>query len=177
MKPPELKEEEFLTVGDVIRVLPPISDGECDKNDLIHKAAKLSKMNKLRIKQSVPGGTWKDWDDELQLQCHKRETGKGYGAVYGRMKWEKPAPTITTQFYGYGNGRFGHPDQDRALSFREGTLLQSFPEEYKFIDENNPQTNKRLGVHIGNAVPVELGRAIGESILMHIKNNYVQGEE
>lgn len=86
------------------------------------------------------------------------------------MEWGKPSPTITTQFYGYGNGRFGHPEQDRALSMREGAILQSFPPDYKFIDVNHPQTNRQIGVHIGNAVPVKLGEAIGRSILDHLEN-------
>lgn len=49
------------------------------------------------------------------------------------MIWDEPSPTITTQFYGYGNGRFGHPEQNRAISLREGALLQSFPKNYTFI--------------------------------------------
>ena len=91
------------------------------------------------------------------------------------MEWDKPAPTVTTQFYGYGNGRFGHPDQDRALSMREGALLQSFPQDYKFIDGDNFENNRQLGIHIGNAVPVELGRAIGETILNHIRKIEKEG--
>ena len=94
----------------------------------------------------MPGGSWRDWDDELKLPCHKRETGKGYRAVYGRMEWDKPSPTITTQYYGYGNGRFGHPEQDRAISMREGALLQSFPPDYQFIDPDHQETNRCIGV-------------------------------
>ena len=48
------------------------------------------------------------------------------------MEWDEPAPTITTQFYGYGNGGFGHTSQNRALSLRERALLQSFPIDYDF---------------------------------------------
>ena len=156
-------------MGDLIRDLPIIEDGVVSENDLLHRTSKLSPLNKLRIKQSIPGGTWADWDEKLKLSCHKKSTGKGYGAVYGRMEWNKPSPTITTQFYGYGNGRFGHPEQDRAISLREGALMQSFPADYKFIDNNNTQTNKQIGIHIGNAVPVELGTAIGRSMKNHIK--------
>ena len=75
---------------------------------------------------------------------------------------------MTTQFYGYGNGRFGHPEQNRALSLREGALLQSFPANYQFAKQGTVLNTRKLGVQIGNAVPVELGRAIGESILNHI---------
>ena len=84
------------------------------------------------------------------------------------MSWEKPSPTITTQFYSYGTGRFGHPEQDRALSIREGAILQSFPEDYKFIHSNKPDSISELARHIGNAVPPLLGKAIGTSIVSHI---------
>ena len=85
------------------------------------------------------------------------------------MEWDKPSPTITTQFYGYGNGRFGHPEQDRAISFREGAILQSFPEDYVFTNCDHLINKREMGTHIGNAVPVELGRAIGLSIVNHLK--------
>lgn len=91
------------------------------------------------------------------------------------MSWDEPSPTITTQFFGYGNGRFGHPDQDRALSLREGAILQSFPPDYVFIDEDHPASRRDLGIHIGNAVPVELGRAIGVSILNHLREVGLDG--
>lgn len=168
--PPIYDEEHYLTVRDAIGALPLLGDGETDPNDPLHRASRLSDMNKQRIRQSVPGGSWKDWDDSLKLPCHTKDSGKGYRAVYGRMEWDKPSPTITTQYYGYGNGRFGHPEQNRALSMREGALLQSFPANYQFLDPANNETNRSIGVHIGNAVPVELGRAIGTSILEHLHN-------
>ena len=167
--PPLYNEENYITVADAIGGLAPLKDGDTSKCDPLHRTSKLSEINKKRIKQSVPGGTWKDWSEDLILPCHKKKSGKGYGAVYGRMQWNKPSPTVTTQFYGYGNGRFGHPDQDRAISLREGAILQSFPIDYEFIDADNTQTNKQIGIHIGNAVPVELGVAIGLSIKGHIE--------
>ncbi len=175
--PPIYNKDNYLTVGDLIKALPPLEDGSVCKKDQLHRTSKLSKTNKHRIKQSIPGGTWADWDEKLRLPCHMKSTGKGYGAVYGRMEWNKPSPTITTQFYGYGNGRFGHPEQNRAISLREGALLQSFPVDYKFIDDNNPQTNKQIGIHIGNAVPVELGNAIGISIKIHLEGGIKNGEQ
>ena len=163
----------YKTVKDTIENLPCIRDGEFCWSDPIHCATKLNKLNLERIKQSVPGGTWKDWDEKLLSSCHKKPTGKGYKAVYGRMVWNEPSPTITTQFYGFGNGRFGHPEQDRAISFREGALLQSFPVDYKFIEDGTTKFNKKnLGIHIGNAVPVELGRAIGISIIDHLNKEF-----
>jgi DNA (cytosine-5)-methyltransferase 1 len=66
------------------------------------------------------------------LNCYKKESGQTYSTVYGRMSWDKVSPTITTQFSSYGSGRFGHPEQDRAISIREGALLQTFPMDYIF---------------------------------------------
>lgn len=100
--PPIHKKENYLTVRHAIEKLPPIRDGEVCKFDTLHRASLLSKTNKKRIMQSKQGGTWKDWDEELILSCHKKKTGKGYSSVYGRMEWDKPSPTITTKFYGYG---------------------------------------------------------------------------
>ena len=161
--------EHYPTVRQAIGNLSALKDGEQDANDLLHRACRLSPTNLKRIRQSTPGGTWRDWDEELQLECHNKESGKTYPSVYGRMSWDEPSPTITTQFYGYGNGRFGHPEQDRALSLREGAILQSFPPDYVFIDNDHPSNRREIGIHIGNAVPVELGRAIGISIQQHLQ--------
>ncbi|MDN4067758.1 DNA cytosine methyltransferase [Paenibacillus vini] len=165
---PLFTKDNYKTVRDTIGSLTPINSGETSINDPIHKSVKLSALNLERIKQSVPGGTWRDWDENLILSCHKKSSGKTYESVYGRMKWDEPAPTITTKFYGYGNGRFGHPEQNRAISYREGALLQTFPEEYIFSEKNVPISTKILGVQIGNAVPVKLGEAIGLSINQHL---------
>ena len=161
--------ENSPTVRKAIGHLPVLKNGEQDTNDPLHISCRLSKLNLKRIKQSVPGGTWRDWDKELQLKCHKKKSGKTYPSVYGRMSWDEPSPTITTQFYGYGNGRFGHPEQDRALSLREGAILQSFPLDYIFFDNDHPSSRRELGIHIGNSVPVELGKAIGLSIQEHLQ--------
>lgn len=165
--PPMYTKENYITVRDAIGTLRAIQDGTTDPNDAMHTASRLSEINKRRIINSVPNGTWRDWEPGLQLMCHKKKTGKSYPSVYGRMSWSEPSPTITTQFYGYGNGRFGHPEQNRALSLREGAILQSFPADYIFIDPNNKLNKRQLGTQIGNAVPVELGRAIGLSIIAH----------
>jgi DNA (cytosine-5)-methyltransferase 1 len=81
------------------------------------------------------------------------------------MDWGEPAPTMTTQCYGYGNGRFGHPEQDRAISLREAAILQSFPADYAFLKPGEKPTMKEVGRWIGNAVPVALARAIGTTII------------
>ncbi|MBX8489153.1 DNA cytosine methyltransferase [Pseudomonas cichorii] len=157
------------TVQETIGNLPPLEAGGIDPTDRLHRASKLSATNLMRIQHSIPGGSWRDWPEDLRSSCHAKETGATYPSVYGRMKWDAPAPTITTQCFGYGNGRFGHPVQDRAISLREAAMLQGFPKAYSFIPENEKVSFAKVGRLIGNAVPVTLGRVIGELIIEHVK--------
>ncbi len=150
--------------------LPPIQAGGVDPCDPLHTSAALGALNMRRIQASKPGGTWRDWEPTLRAACHKRKEGSGYTSVYGRMEWGAPAPTITTQCYGYGNGRFGHPSQDRAISLREAALLQTFPSDYRFIKPNESANFRVLGRQIGNAVPIKLAEAIGESLVHHVRS-------
>jgi DNA (cytosine-5)-methyltransferase 1 len=84
------------------------------------------------------------------------------------MSWNEVAPTMTTYCIGYNNGRFGHPCQNRAISLREAAILQSFPENYDFIDPDKTFSSGRIATQIGNAVPVGLGRAIAKSVENHL---------
>lgn len=156
------------TVEDALKALPVLRHGASDGRDRLHTSSGLTPLNYQRIKMSKPGGSWRDWPKHLIAKCHRKPTGKTYPGVYGRMKWEEPAPTLTTQFYGFGNGRFGHPSQARALSLREGAILQGFPRDYSFVPNDEPVQFKVLGRLIGNAVPVKLGRVIGDSIIEHV---------
>ena len=85
------------------------------------------------------------------------------------MRGNEPSPTITTQFYNIGTGRFVHHEQDRGLSLREGAILQTFPRDYAFTESTSEISFLRLGRHIGNAVPVDLGSAIGTAIADHLE--------
>lgn len=152
-----------VTVRDVIKGLPVLYSGKRNKKDPLHVCSQLNDLNMKRIKASKPGGTWKDWSEELVAKCHTKESGKSYGGVYGRMEWDKPAPTMTTQCFGFGNGRFGHPSQHRAISLREAAIFQTFPEDYQFCEGGF--TIKSVGKMIGNAVPVRLGEVVGLSLL------------
>lgn len=149
------------TVRDAIACLPSLEAGGRDPQDPLHAAASLTDINMKRMKASLPGGSWRDWPKNLLAPCHVREAGKGYTPVYGRMSWDAPSPTITTQFYNYGSGRFGHPDQNRALSLREGALLQSFPSAWAFVPPGTMVQTTATGRAIGNAVPPALAKSIG----------------
>lgn len=160
--------EQPKTVRQAIGRLRKLQAGESAPRDKLHAASALSAKNLKRIKASKPGGTWRDWPKDLIADCHLAETGRTYPGVYGRMEWNKPAPTMTTQCYGFGNGRFGHPAQNRAISLREAAILQSFPRDYAFIPKDGEVSFTALGRLIGNAVPVDLGRAIARSINEHL---------
>ena len=168
----ELRKEgtSIATVRQVIGSLPAIRAGESHPEDGLHMAPALSTLNLSRIKVSIPGGTWRDWPIELLASCHKKATGATYPSVYGRMEWDRPAPTITTQCFGYGNGRFGHPEQNRAISLREAAMLQTFPKTYAFSPEGTPVKFSRMGRLIGNAVPVRLGEVIAKSLVNHVRS-------
>jgi len=161
--------EDYVTVKQTISHLPPIAAGKASRNDPLHRASIMSDTNLKRIQRSVPGGTWRDWPKSLLAPCHRKSSGKSYYNVYGRMEWDKISPTITTEFTGFGNGRFGHPVQDRGLSLREGALLQTFPENYEFFEAGADYYLTHVTKHIGNAVPVELARVIAKSIKIHLQ--------
>ncbi|MEM9578038.1 MAG: DNA cytosine methyltransferase [Pseudomonadota bacterium] len=163
-----VRTSQTTNVRDAISHFPCLNAGETDENDPMHKCSMLSSKNLKRIRASIPGGTWKDWPENLITDCHKRKSGQSYGSVYGRMSWDKPSPTMTTQCYGFGNGRFGHPDQDRAISLREAASLQSFPPDYQFVKQGEAVTMKTGGRWIGNAVPVKLAEGIGHGVRVSI---------
>ena len=166
---PTHSKDNYVTVKDVIGDLPPLEAGETSDTDPLHRAKSLSPLNMQRIMHTPYGGSWKDWPDELMLECHKSENGSSFGSVYGRMRWEKPAPTMTTQCTGLGNGRFGHPEQNRAITAREAALIQTFPQEYKFFADEEHVSIVKASRYIGNAVPPQLGFVIAQSIIRHIE--------
>lgn len=165
--------ESKITVRDVIGNLDPIKDGEVSKDDPLHRTRKLGKLNKARIKATPKdGGNSASWDEKLLPDCYKKDSGRTYRrSVYGRMSWDKPGPTMTTQCIGIGNGRFGHPEQDRAITLREAALLQTFPSTYKFFPDNQEMNIGNVAKYIGNAVPVRLGVIIAKSINNHLNQH------
>lgn len=162
--PPTHTPGRYRTVREAITDLPPIAAGKHAADDPLHRASRLSAVNLARIQAAKPGQTWRDWDPSLIADCHRKDSGRWYQSVYGRMSWDAPAPTITTQCNGFGNGRFGHPEQDRAISLREAALLQTFPPDYQFFAPNKRWFVSTAARSIGNAVPVALARAVARSV-------------
>ena len=153
------------TVADVLgekNGFPKISAGHKDTTDFQHTTAGLNEKSLKRMALTPHnGGSRLSWANqlELQLDCY---IGKDdiFKDNYGRMWWDRPAPTITTKFFNISNGRFAHPDEDRAISIREGATLQTFPKEYVF------KTNSIAGAAriIGNAVPCKYAKQLGQLI-------------
>lgn len=158
-----------VTVRQAIGRLSAVSAGQVHPKDRLHGGRGLTPINLARLKATKrSGGSWRDWDVGLKLKCHKKASGRSFRSVYGRMVWDAPSPVITTQCLGIGNGRFGHPAQDRAITIREAALLQSFPKAFKFVPPQEPVVQIHLARQIGNAVPVKLGAAIAKAIHSHI---------
>ena len=162
------KDEKIITVRDMIgeeNGFIKVNAGNIDKTEYFHTVANLSEINIKRIKKTPKnGGTriaWKD-DPELQLKCYINKDDC-FRDVYGRLWWDKPSSTITTNFYKTSNGRFSHPSENRALSIREGATLQTFPKTYKFKTTSMIKAAKI----IGNAVPPEYARRLGLIIREH----------
>lgn len=169
IKVPIPKKIKRITVRQAIENLPAIPSGYKDDKLDKHWTSQLTSINLKRISNTpYNGGTrlaWKD-NNELQLKCYEGKDST-FTDVYGRMFWDLPSPTITTKFYSLSNGRFGHPEQDRALSIKEGAILQSFPSNYYFYSDSMVVTARM----IGNAVPPKLAHAIAKCLIKYY-NNY-----
>lgn len=166
------RDNPYKTVRNSIADLPNIAAGETFKDPRIsnHRAADLSELNMKRIKASVhDGGGRNNWPKELWPECYTRtnengETHPGHTDCYGRLWWDKPATGLTTRCISYSNGRFGHPEQDRAISVREAARLQGFDDAFEFTGSLSSMARQ-----IGNAVPVDLSFAMGNQFVKHIE--------
>lgn len=147
------------TVRDAIGHFPAIEAGGSSDHPPNHTAARIMEWNLERLRNTpVNGGDRRSWPDRLILDCHRKT--RGYTDVYGRMAWERPAPTLTGKCNSISNGRYGHPEQDRAISLREAAAIQTFPDDYMFHGLNG-----QIAGQIGNAVPVAFAEALGRHIL------------
>lgn len=162
-----------MTVKDAISSLgPPIRMSEASRRGgpqrfNWHVVRDLQSQTRARLRAARPGRTWLTVREDLRPECH-REGYEGFTNVYGRMRWDQAAPTITTGCTTPAKGRFGHPDRRRTtISVREAATLQGFPEGYRFADD-------RIDVvceMIGNAVPPPYAQALGKNLLKAIRDH------
>lgn len=156
--------EKIVTVRDAIGHLPAIQAGTADSSVTNHYACSLSERNLERIRAVPEGGDRRSWSDHLKLSCHVGL--RGYTDVYGRMSWDRPSPSLTTRCISLSNGRFGHPEQDRAISVREAACIQTFPDDFEFFGSVNAMARQ-----IGNAVPPRLAEVIGRALIEHVDHH------
>ena len=149
------------TVWDAIGHLPVAAQSKKFETLHGHVSDKLSALNLERIRAVKAGEGRTSLPENLVAECHRREATKiGHRNVYGRMSWDNVAPTITARFDSFTRGQFGHPEADRSITLHEGALLQTFPENLRFSG------NKvEVARQIGNAVPPNLGFAVGSAII------------
>jgi DNA (cytosine-5)-methyltransferase 1 len=155
---------EYATVREWIQNYPPIKAGEAHPDIPNHRAANLSETNLERIRSISEGQGREDWPDRLKLDCHKNGY-TGHTDVYGRMFWDARASGLTTRCISLSNGRFGHPEQDRAISVREAASLQTFPRDFVFLGSLTSMARQ-----VGNALPVLLAQRFAENFNCHFKN-------
>ncbi|WP_020472278.1 DNA cytosine methyltransferase [Zavarzinella formosa] len=135
------------TVRDAIEGLP-----ESDFSIPNHVTMKLSPANLARIQATMKNGG------------RSKMPRSAFDDSYGRMRWDAPAPTITTRCISFSNGCFGHPEYDRAITVREAALLQGFDRDFRFVG-GVWETAKQ----VGNAVPPPIAQWLGENILRHFR--------
>lgn len=165
---PTVTPNGYRTVRDAIGSMPEPPEDFTEHPDFRnHVRIRITKINEERIRRVPEGGGRADLPPELQLPCH-RETNHRHLDVYGRMSWDKPAPTITAMFDSFTRGRFGHPVSDRTITAREGARLQSFPDSFVFVGPK-----KDVARQIGNAVPPLLAESIGRTLVAAFENRPV----
>lgn len=154
--------ESRITVRDTIGSLPePPVDGKEHPDVSLHRRDRLSAKNIARLQALKPGQGRDFLPPELLADCHKVSSNViGHRNVYGRMPWDDVSPTITARFDSFTRGMFGHPEQDRSISLREGAMLQTFPVDFMFVGNKVD-----IARQIGNAVPVKMAKAIGLQIV------------
>lgn len=152
------------TVKDALSRLPKAGQS----GDRVHDLPERHGTKVRRIIRHIPkdGGSRADLPHDLQLDCHKR--CNGFSDVYGRMAWNRVAPTITSGCFNPSKGRFLHPEADRAITMREAALLQGFPPDYEFAPESGKEA---LATMIGNALPPPFIAAHGKCVRQALKDN------
>jgi DNA (cytosine-5)-methyltransferase 1 len=145
------------TVRDTIKGLAKLMSGQADGRDPLHAARKHKPIAIKRLAALKAGQARDDLPLRLQLECHKNHDG--HHDIYGRMWWDRPAPTLTTGCTNVTRGRFGHPEQLRAITLREALLLQGFPRRAVLLG-----SVEQMASQVGNAVPPPLTRRLGYNV-------------
>lgn len=128
------------------------------RSDELHLTREYQDLSRHRFRSIPAGGNRFDLPNKLKTRGWKAHTS-GSGDVMGRMVWEKPSVTIRTEFFKPEKGRYLHPTEHRAITHFEAARLQGFPDDYLWVG-----SKVSIARQIGNAVPLALGRALGQTI-------------
>ena len=144
------------------RVREAFAGMSCFPNDRLHHFCRpLSQLALSRIRLVPRGGDIRDIyrSDPHLVPKSWIPVRDRIVDIWGRLKWDGISNTLRTGFMHPSRGRFLHPDQDRPLSFREAARLQAIPDEFLFFGLDGAVARQ-----IGNAVPVNLGRAVARAV-------------
>lgn len=161
---------EALTVRRALANLPPIAAGESHPNDPDHTCTHSGGLQLRRLLATPPdGGSWIDWMEhpdaaELLIPSMQRSIDAGttnhFCDVYGRMAWDKPAPTIKRECSHVGNGRYAHPTQHRLCSVREMAILTGFPRHFRFRGRSRKNNYRAIGDAVPPLVSYQLAHVV-----------------
>jgi DNA (cytosine-5)-methyltransferase 1 len=162
----KIPETAKISIKTTVRAALSVLDEASKSKDMLHNLPTQRSHKIQELIKHIPkdGGSRSSLPKSMWLECHKRYP-KGFRDVYGRMSWEDVSPTITGGCNNPSKGRFLHPEEDRVISLREASLLQTFPKDYYFPAE---QSREKIALMIGNALPPEFIRRHASSILKHL---------
>jgi DNA (cytosine-5)-methyltransferase 1 len=160
----QLAADKMVTVRDAISFLAQVGKSGDHLHDMSKRPHRLDIQKMISL---IPkdGGSRTDLPSEYWLECHKKTSG--FKDVYGRMKWDKPSPTITGGCSQPSKGRYLHPEENRGITLREAALLQTFPKGYRFSFRSGKQG---VATMIGNALPPTFIQFHASSILRHLRD-------
>lgn len=162
----KIPETEKASEKVTVRVALACLDEASKSVDMLHNLLTKRSIKIQELIKHIPkdGGSRISLPKSMWLECHKRYP-EGFRDVYGRMSWEDVSPTITGGCNNPSKGRFLHPEEDRVISLREASLLQTFPKDYYFPAD---KSKDKIALMIGNALPPEFIRRHASSILKHL---------
>jgi DNA (cytosine-5)-methyltransferase 1 len=161
------------TVRETIAHLPALEAGQTHPNDDMHVCPKMGEATRSRM-QAIPkdGGSWIDIPEHLaHLRIPSMDINNpgSFPDVYGRLAWDKPAPTVTRECSSPGNGRYTHPEQDRLLTVREMSLIQGYPADYVFLGSLSSRYRQ-----IGDAVPPLISGMLADAVAKDAAGSVLQ---
>jgi len=133
---------------------------EIDGSTVFDTASVPTPRNQERMNWLVSMPDRFDLPDNQRPVCHQSE--HSYKSMYGQLRWDRPAQTITSGFGSMGQGRFVHPAGARTLTPHEAARLQFLPD---YMDFSLVEHRAALATMIGNAAPPALTIAVVQGLI------------